>query len=225
MCRCGLLVDDAPRDDRPATLERRAQRLEPFRFSLRLRLQVFELGRALPPRGRPAANFMAGRPRPAARARPGRTGSRDRPPPGASRASCPGAPGRRRRPASASSPLHENFVRGHSPKPPAPGLYGSSWHAPKRLGSESGVPHEQPAVEQKRLRLVERLERPLRDEAALEVAARLELRDRRHRVLILVRCLGPRSSRSATSSSRATPRTRTAAGSPGGSPRSAWRSR
>jgi len=37
---------------------------------------------------------------------------------------------------SESSKLHGHFVLGHSPKPPAPGLYGSSWHAPKRLGSE-----------------------------------------------------------------------------------------
>src|SRR5256714_8734896 len=41
---------------------------------------------------------------------------------------------------SASSKYHGYLVAGHSAKPPRPARYGSSWQAPKKLGSaESGV--------------------------------------------------------------------------------------
>src|SRR5690242_14447825 len=38
-----------------------------------------------------------------------------------------------------SSKPHQYFVAGHSPKPPAPGRYGSSWQASWRLGSAESV--------------------------------------------------------------------------------------
>ena len=41
---------------------------------------------------------------------------------------------------SASWKYHGYFVAGHEPKPLLPGVYGSSWQAPKKLGkAESGV--------------------------------------------------------------------------------------
>ena len=123
----------------------------------------------------------------------------------------------------ASSKLHDHFVRGHSPKPPAPGLYGSSWQAPKRLGSESdGLRISSP--------------RSCRNASASSSVSSARLGDERgtrgrgaswsSATSTLVYSRGwraPRSSRSGTRSSRATRRTRTAAGSRGGWRR--WASR